>query len=59
MSWLVTKVSVKIWWITFAKFPKRRGFSSGRIKGYKKAPRTRHDVIKKGSKKSTENLKAP
>ncbi|CCQ52718.1 hypothetical protein CWATWH8502_1471 [Crocosphaera watsonii WH 8502] len=44
---------------TFAKFPKRRGFSSGRIKGYKKAPRTRHDVIKKGSKKSTENLKAP
>ena len=44
---------------TFAKFPKRRGFSSGRIKGYKKAPRTRHDVIKKVSKKSTENLKAP
>ena len=29
------------------KTPKRRGYSSGRIKGYKKAPRTRHQVIKK------------
>ncbi len=43
---------------TFAKFPKRRGYSPGRIKGDKKAPRTRHDVIRKGTKKSTENLKA-
>ena len=43
---------------TSAKFPKRRGYSPGRIKGYKKAPRTRHDVIKKGTKKSTEKLKA-
>ncbi len=29
------------------KSPKRRGYSSGRIKGYKKSPRTRHQVIKK------------
>ena len=43
---------------TSAKFPKRRGYSVGRIKGYKKAPRTRHDVIKKGQKKSTEKPKA-
>ena len=43
---------------TSAKFPKRRGYSVGRIKGYKKAPRTRHDVIKKGAKKSDEKLKA-
>ena len=43
---------------TSAKFPKRRGYSPGRIKGDKKAPRTRHDVIRKGTKKSTENLKA-
>ncbi len=32
---------------TSAKSPKRRGYSSGRIKGYKKAPRSRHQVIKK------------
>ena len=32
------------------KTPKRRGYSSGRIKGYKKVPRTRHQVIKKGKK---------
>ena len=43
---------------TSAKFPKRRGYSSGRIKGYKKAPRTRHDVIRKGQKTSTEKRKA-
>ena len=36
----------------------RRGYSPGPIKGYKKAPRTRHDVIKKGTKKSEEKLKA-
>ena len=32
---------------TIAKSPKRRGYSSGRIKGYKKVPRSRHQVIKK------------
>ncbi len=32
---------------TVPKFPKRRGYSSGRIKGDKKVPRTRHQVIKK------------
>ncbi len=32
------------------KSPKPRGYSSGRIKGYKKVPRTRHQVIKKGKK---------
>ena len=32
---------------TITKFPKRRGYSSGRIKGYKKVPRSRHQVIKK------------
>lgn len=37
---------------TMAKSPKRRGYSSGRIKGYKKTPRTRHQVITKGNKKS-------
>ncbi|MDE5108735.1 MAG: hypothetical protein O4808_17325 [Trichodesmium sp. St17_bin3_1_1] len=40
-----------------AKFPKRRGYSSGRIKGYKTTPRTRHQVIKKGRKKSKKQLK--
>ncbi len=35
---------------TSAKSPKRRGYSSGRIKGYKKAPRTRHQVIRKQKK---------
>ena len=34
---------------TMAKSPKRRGYSTGRIKGYKKTPRTRHQVIKKGN----------
>ena len=32
------------------KSPKPRGYSSGRIKGYKKVPRTRYQVIKKGKK---------
>ncbi|WP_041933402.1 NF041680 family putative transposase [Gloeothece verrucosa] len=35
---------------TFASSPKRRGYSSGRIKGYKQVPRTRHQVIKKRQK---------
>jgi hypothetical protein len=35
-----------------AKSPKRRGYSTGRIKGYKKTPRTRHQVIKKGNNNS-------
>ncbi|NEP91429.1 MAG: transposase [Okeania sp. SIO2C2] len=37
---------------TMATSPKRRGYSSGRIKGYKKTPRTRHQVITKGNKNS-------
>ncbi|MDJ0533015.1 MAG: NF041680 family putative transposase [Xenococcaceae cyanobacterium MO_207.B15] len=40
------------------KTPKRRGYSSGRIKGYKKAPRTRHQVIKKTKKVANQKLKA-
>ena len=32
---------------TPAQSPKRRGYSPGRIKGEKKEPRTRHQVIKK------------
>ncbi len=32
---------------TVPKSPKRRGYSEGRIKGDKKVPRTRHQVIKK------------
>ena len=40
---------------TSAKSPKRRGYSSGRIKGYKKVPRTRHQVIKK-QKKNPKHL---
>jgi hypothetical protein len=43
---------------TSAKSPKRRGYSSGRIKGYKKAPRSRHQVIKKTKKVNKEKLKA-
>lgn len=43
---------------TIAKSPKRRGYSSGRIKGYKKVPRTRHQVIKKTKKVNKEKLKA-
>lgn len=41
-----------------AKSPKRRGFSSGRIKGEKKGRRTRHQVIKKTQKSSPKNSKA-
>ena len=40
------------------KSPKPRGNSSGRIKGYKKTPRTRHQVIKKTKKVAKEKLKA-
>ncbi len=40
------------------KTPKRRGYSSGRIKGYKKAPRSRHQVIKKTKKVANQKLKA-
>ncbi len=43
---------------TITKSPKRRGYSSGRIKGYKKAPRSRHQVIKKTKKVNKEKLKA-
>ncbi len=43
---------------TIAKSPKRRGYSSGRIKGYKKVPRSRHQVIKKTKKVAKEKLKA-
>ena len=42
---------------TITKSPKRRGYSSGRIKGYKKAPRTRHQVIKKAKKVAKEKRK--
>ncbi|WP_013334735.1 NF041680 family putative transposase [Gloeothece verrucosa] len=35
---------------TFASSPKRRGYSCGRIKGYKQELRTRHQVIKKTQK---------
>jgi hypothetical protein len=40
-----------------AKSPKRRGFSSGRIKGEKKVRRTCHQVIKKTQKSSPKNSK--
>ena len=43
---------------TIAKSPKRRGYSSGRIKGYKKVPRSRYQVIKKTKKVNKEKLKA-
>ncbi|NES92925.1 MULTISPECIES: hypothetical protein, partial [unclassified Okeania] len=42
---------------TMARSPKRRGYSSGRIKGYKTTPRTRHQVITKGQKKSRKQRK--
>ena len=42
---------------TMASIPKRRGYSSGRIKGYKKTPRTRHQVIIKSQKKSKKQRK--
>ena len=41
-----------------AKSPKRRGFSSGRIKGEKKGTRTRHQVIKKTQKSPPKDSKA-
>ena len=43
---------------TITKSPKRRGYSSGRIKGYKKVPRSRHQVIKKTKKVNKQKLKA-
>ena len=42
---------------TPAKSPKRRGYSPGRIKGEKKVPRTRHQVIKKQSKRKNKKSK--
>ena len=44
---------------TLVKSPKRRGYSAGRIKGYKKVPRTRHQVIKKQTKSKKEKMKVP
>jgi hypothetical protein len=41
-----------------AKSPKRRGFSSGRIKGEKKVKRNRHQVIKKSQKSPPQDSKA-
>nr|WP_293107844.1 hypothetical protein [Okeania sp. SIO2F4] len=35
---------------TMTTSPKLRGYSTGRIKGYKITPRTRHQVITKGNK---------
>ncbi len=43
---------------TSAKSPKPRGYSSGRIKGDKKVPRTRYQVIKKTKKVAKQKLKA-
>ncbi len=40
------------------KSPKPRGYSSGRIKGYKKSTRTSHQVIKKTKKVSQKIKKA-
>ncbi len=40
------------------KSPKPRGYSSGRIKGYKKSPRNRHQVIKKSKKVKSKSKKA-
>ena len=42
---------------TPAQSPKRRGYSPGRIKGKKKGPRTRHQVIKKQSKRKQKKGK--
>ncbi len=42
---------------TPAHTPKRRGYSPGRIKGEKKGPRTRHQVIKKQSKRNKKKVK--
>ena len=40
------------------KSPKPRGYSSGRIKGYKKSPRTNYQVIKKSKKVKNKTKKA-
>ncbi|NES66427.1 MAG: hypothetical protein F6K24_14790 [Okeania sp. SIO2D1] len=37
--------------------PKHRGYSTGRIQGYKTTPRTRHQVIIKGKKNPKNNEK--
>lgn len=42
---------------TIAQAPKPRGYSPGRFKGYKKNPRTRHQVIRKTKKVVKEKLK--
>ena len=42
---------------TPAQSPKRRGYFPGRIKGEKKLPRTRHQVIKKQSKRKQKKVK--
>ena len=42
---------------TPAQSPQRRGYSPGRIKGEKKVPRTRHQVIKKQPKRKKEKSK--
>ncbi len=42
---------------TPAQSPKRRGYSPGRIKGEKKLPRTRHQVIKKQPKRKNKKSK--
>ncbi len=42
---------------TPAHTPKRRGYSPGRIKGEKKVPRTRHQVIKKQPKRKNKKSK--
>ena len=42
---------------TPAVSPKRRGYSPGRIKGEKKVPRTRHQVIKKQPKRKQKKVK--
>ncbi|MDJ0556279.1 MAG: hypothetical protein QNJ68_17945 [Microcoleaceae cyanobacterium MO_207.B10] len=40
-----------------AKSPKLRGYSTGRIKGYKTTPRTPNQVIIKGKKNPKNNEK--
>nr|WP_293095894.1 hypothetical protein [Okeania sp. SIO2F4] len=41
-----------------ARSPKRRGYSTGRIKGYKTTPRTRHQVIKGREQKFSKITKS-
>ncbi|NES72971.1 MAG: hypothetical protein F6K24_51135 [Okeania sp. SIO2D1] len=43
---------------TMARTPKHRGYSPGRIKGYKTTPRTRHQVIKGRAKKFSKTTKS-